>query len=133
MPVIEDDFVLDTEDILAPEAEPGLDNGKAIQNQLGSLFLRMQTLLHVSNSAVQEIIDELFDIGEFAHQNIKTVIDKVLKDNNCIADASVVASLTDEIQTHSNCSQGRGLLAQSTKDSHFIEITLLLLNQLSMC
>lgn len=56
----------------------------------------MQTLLHVSNSAVQEIIDELFDIGEFAHQNIKTVIDKVLKG---IADASVVASLTGEIQT----------------------------------
>lgn len=103
VPVIEDDIVSDTEDILVTdsvfEAGSGLENGKAIQNQLGSLFLRMQTLLHVSNSAVQEIIDELFDIGEFAHQNIKTVIDSILKDNNCIVDASVVTSLIEELQT----------------------------------
>lgn len=101
--VVEEDFVSDTEEIYVsncvPEAEPELENGKAIQNHLGSLFLRMQTLFHISNTAVQEIIDKLFEIGEFAHQNIKTVIEKVLKDNNCIADASVVTSLTDEIQT----------------------------------
>lgn len=102
VPVVDDDFVSDTEDVLVAdsviEAGSGLENGKAIQHQLGSLFIRMQTLLHVSNSAVQEITDELFDIGEFAHQNIKTVIDNILKDNNCIVEASVVTALPKELQ-----------------------------------
>lgn len=59
----------------------------------------MQTILHVSNSAIQEVIDELSDIGEFANQNIKKIIQKVLDANNCVADASDVASLSDEIQS----------------------------------
>lgn len=100
-PLIEQGFVSDTvfESDFVFEEEPECEHGKTIQNQLGSLFLRMQALLHVSNSAVQEIIDELFDIGEFAYQNIKTVIDKVLKDNSVTVDALVVASLTEELQT----------------------------------
>lgn len=49
------------------EAESDFDNGETIKRQLASLFLRMQTILHVSNSAVQEVIDELFDIGDFAY------------------------------------------------------------------
>ncbi len=32
-----------------PEAEPPLENGEAIKNQLASLFLRMQTILHISD------------------------------------------------------------------------------------
>ncbi|XP_049450794.1 uncharacterized protein LOC125900072 [Epinephelus fuscoguttatus] len=97
-----EDFVSDTEESPSydpiPEAEPLFENGEAIKNQLASLLLRMQTILHVSNTAIQEVIDELFDIGEFANQNVKKIIQKVLDANNCVADASVVASLSDEIQ-----------------------------------
>lgn len=59
----------------------------------------MQTILHVSNFAVQEVIDELFDIGDFACKNVKKIIEKVLKENICAADFSVVTSLADEIQS----------------------------------
>ncbi len=99
---VREDSVSDTEKSPSydpiPEAEPLFENGEAIKNQLASLLLRMQTILHVSNSAIQEVIDELFDIGEFANQNIKKIIQKVLDANNCVADASVVASLSDEMK-----------------------------------
>ena len=66
---------------------------------MASLFLRMKTILHVSNSALQEVIDELFDIGDFAYKNIKKIVENVFEENNCAADASVVTSLSDEIQS----------------------------------
>lgn len=101
--VVEDVYVSDTEQStsydLIPEAEPDLDTGEAIKRQLASLFLRMQTILHVSNSAIQEVIDELFDIGNFAYKNIKEIIKRVLEENNCAADGSVVTSLSNEIQS----------------------------------
>ncbi|XP_063763029.1 uncharacterized protein LOC134880193 [Eleginops maclovinus] len=101
--VLEEDSVSGTEASTSydsvPEGVPPLENGEAIKRQLASLFIRMQTILHVSNSAVQEVIDELFDIGDFAYKNIKTIIEKVLEENNCAADASVVTSLSDEIQS----------------------------------
>lgn len=99
--VLEEELISDTEAPPSydsvPEAEPDLKNGEAIKRQLASLFLRMQTILQVSNSAVQEVIDELFDIGNFAYTNIKKIIEKVLEENNCPTDASVVASLSDQI------------------------------------
>lgn len=49
------------------EAEPHLENDEAVKRQLAFLFLHMQTILHISNYAVQEVIDELFDIGYFAY------------------------------------------------------------------
>ena len=70
--VLEEVLVPDPEDIFVSETESGLENVKAIQHQLGTLFLHMQTLLYVSNSAVQEITDELLDIGELAHQHIES-------------------------------------------------------------
>ena len=103
--VLEEGFVSDTEasashdSVPEAEPEPDLENGEAIKRQLASLFLRMQTVLHVSNSALQEVIDELFDIGDFAYKNIKKIIENVLEENNCAADASVVTSLSDEIQS----------------------------------
>lgn len=103
--VLEEEFVSDSEaspshdSVPEAEVEPNLENGEAIKRQLASLFLRMQTILHVSNSAVQEVIDELFDIGDFAYKNIKSIIENVLEKNNCAADASVVTSLSDEIQS----------------------------------
>lgn len=51
----------------------------------------MQTILHVSNSAVEKVIDELFDNGDLAFTNIKKIIENILEDNNCPA----VASLSD--------------------------------------
>ena len=103
--VLEEEFVSDTEaspshdSVPEAEAEPNLKNGEAIKLQLASLFLRMQTILHVSNSALQEVIDELFDIGDFAYKNIKKIEENVFEENNCAADASVVTSLSDEIQS----------------------------------
>lgn len=101
--VIEEDSVSHSEVLpsydTVHEAAPTLDNRESIKNQVASLFLRMQTILHVSNSAIQEVIDELFDIGETAPQNLKKIIEKVLQENNYVADASVVTSLSDEIQS----------------------------------
>lgn len=59
----------------------------------------MQTILHVSNSAVQEVTDEFFDIGDFACENNKKIIETVFKENNYAIDASIIASLSEEIQS----------------------------------
>lgn len=58
------------------------------------LYFSVCKQFYVSNSAVQEVIDELFEVfGDFAYKNIKKIIEKVLEKNNCAADAFIVTSL----------------------------------------
>ncbi|KAL2101492.1 hypothetical protein ACEWY4_003253 [Coilia grayii] len=103
------------------EAEPDREYGEAVKRQLASLCLRMQTILHVSNSAVQEVIDELFDIGDVASKNIRGIIERVLEENNCAVDASVVTSLSDEIQSLNplKCLSREGSLGTERKRQSF--------------
>lgn len=73
---------------------------------------------------MQEVIDELFDFGEFSYQNIKKTVAKVLKENNCEAYACIVTSLSDEVQSlKPDFFQRRRLWALNVKGRHFIERT----------
>lgn len=46
----------------------------SIERRVASLLLRLQAVLHVSQYAIQEIVDDLFDIGECAGQIIRQTV-----------------------------------------------------------
>lgn len=58
----------DEDEQLLPESEFHPVHN-SIQWRIASLLLRLQAVLHVSKTAIQEIVDDLFDIGECAGQN----------------------------------------------------------------
>lgn len=62
----------------ANKEEPQEENEDSIKHRFASLFLQMQTILHVS--AIQKIIDErhcCIDIGELPGKNSKGSIENV--------------------------------------------------------
>lgn len=66
----------------ALEDEKFEDVNEESKRRLASLFLRMQTILHVSKSATQEIVDELNEIGSLVGVCTKRSSEKVLRENN---------------------------------------------------
>lgn len=52
-------------DLLVPEPEFNPAQ-KSVQQRFASLFLRLRAVPHVSQSAFQKIVDDLFDISECA-------------------------------------------------------------------
>lgn len=73
-------------------------SGESVKLKLASLFLRMQTLLHVSKSATQDIVDELYEIGTLAGECTKTSIENVLRQHNCNIEGTTLALITEAIQ-----------------------------------
>ena len=71
---------------------------KPIQRRLASLLLRLQAVLHVSKSAIQEIVDDLFDIGECSGQITRQTIENILAVHNCTSE-ELVSSLTEALQS----------------------------------
>lgn len=74
------------------------DDGESIQHTLASLFLRMQTILHVSKAATQEIVHELYEIGVLAGEFTNRSIEKVLREHNCNTDSSVLRGIRETLQ-----------------------------------
>lgn len=58
-------------------------NVEYFKHRLASLFLRMHTILHVSRSATQEIVESLHDIGTLAGESPKKAIENVLREHSC--------------------------------------------------
>ncbi|KAL7384320.1 hypothetical protein ABVT39_028073 [Epinephelus coioides] len=85
-----------SQDLLLPEPE-FQPLQKSVQRRIGSLLLRLQAVLHVSQSAIQEIVDDLFDIGVCAGQTTRQVIESILKGHNCTSE-ELTSSLTEAIQ-----------------------------------
>lgn len=62
------------------------DNLRAqLQHNLASLFLKMQTVLHVSDMATQEIIEHLSQIFSLTQPLIKKTIKEVLQSHDIFA------------------------------------------------
>ena len=51
----------------------------------------MQTILHVSKSATQEKVNELYEIGVLAGEFTNKSIERVLREHNCSTDNTVVS------------------------------------------
>ena len=63
---------------------------KQIEERLSSLFLRLQAVLHVSQFATQEIVNDIFEIGGLIQNLNKTAIENVIRDcSSSIEDETV--------------------------------------------
>lgn len=65
-----------------------------LQRKLASLFLRMQTLLHVSKSATQEIIDGFYEVSVLTGELIKKLMEQILLQHNINLETSTVITET---------------------------------------
>ncbi|KAG9277980.1 hypothetical protein AMEX_G5760 [Astyanax mexicanus] len=70
---------------------------EALEHKIASLFLRMQTVLHVSKSALQKIVEELNDILHFSKFNSLQKIKDVLGQHNIEIDDWVVQEINDAV------------------------------------
>lgn len=68
----------------------------------------MQTVLHVSESATQQITENVNDIVSFSNLHIVTVIEDILKKHNCNVNQSVLKEILGIIHKVSplNCKSG---------------------------
>lgn len=64
------------------------DDESDIKRRLGLLLLRMQAVLHISKSATQEIVDELYDIGVLTGELSKNSIKRALQKSQ-ISDTTI--------------------------------------------
>ncbi|KAK0131464.1 hypothetical protein N1851_033866 [Merluccius polli] len=94
---LEDDVELGLNSDDADEYEEE-DIGEIIKYSLASLFLRMQTVLHVSKSAIQDIVDELYQISLLTQTFTFRSIKPILEHHNCKCDAPLLAQVSDIVQ-----------------------------------
>lgn len=72
-------------------------NFDSVEHKIASLFLCMQTLLHVSKSASQKIIEEFHDILTFSQIHSCQRLKEVLTQNNIEADDDVIKNINDAL------------------------------------
>lgn len=68
-----------------------------IKHRLASLFLRMESILHVSKTAIQEIVEELGSIGSNVGELAKMSVKRILNGHNCSLDSSVISAITETV------------------------------------
>lgn len=73
------------------------ENVEALEHKIASLFLCMQTVLHVSKSAVQKIIEELNDILHFSKFHSFQRIKEVLSEHSVKVDNRVIQEINDAV------------------------------------
>lgn len=70
---------------------------QCLEHKIARLFLCMQTLLHVSKSALQRIIEEISDILKFSQVHSFQRIKQVLAEQNIEADDDVIKNINDAL------------------------------------
>ncbi|XP_060761703.1 uncharacterized protein LOC132891510 isoform X1 [Neoarius graeffei] len=100
----------------------------SLRNQLkkyvSSLFLKMQAILHISDTATQEIVDHLNEVFSLSEPLIKEAVHDVLtKNGHCISESAlseVVAAIMDcNVLSTSTCKGAE--LSSSKRRKTFIE------------
>lgn len=69
----------DLEDREDSSSEELHDQGKQLEHNLASLFLKMQTILHTPESCVQEVKQQLIQICELSQPLLHNSVRDVLK------------------------------------------------------
>ncbi|XP_057181928.1 uncharacterized protein LOC130548896 [Triplophysa rosa] len=83
-----------------------------LHHKLASFFLRLQTVLHVSKAATQEIVNELASIFSVAEEFAPKIIEDVLNKHKCAVSDTVISAIK-EIIVKANP------LSSLTKSGHF--------------
>nr|XP_023651070.1 uncharacterized protein LOC111835233 isoform X1 [Paramormyrops kingsleyae]XP_023651071.1 uncharacterized protein LOC111835233 isoform X1 [Paramormyrops kingsleyae] len=92
------DLSVDESDSCEPVVEEEHDFVKIVNNKLGCLFLKLESVFNVSNRCIDEIVDELQFISSAASRPvIKQIIDTTLQRNSCNVDESVVSDLVENL------------------------------------
>ena len=95
-----------------------------LKKNLSSLFLKMQAILHVSNTATQEIVDDLNDIFSLSELLIKEAVSDILQRNGHIITeptlSEVVAAVMDCNVLSTSTSKGAELSSHKRRKT-FIE------------
>lgn len=68
-----------------------------LHRKLASFFLRLQTVLHVSKAATQEIVNELTSIFTVAEEFTPNIIEDVLSKHNCAISDTVISAIKEII------------------------------------
>lgn len=69
-----------------------------LEHKIAQLFLSMQTVLHISKSAIQKIVEQLHDILEFSKCYALDNIREILAKHNIVIDNNqVLQDITDEL------------------------------------
>lgn len=55
------------------------DLGKQLEHNLAALFLKMQTVLHIPESSIQEVIQQLVEICELSQPLLHNSVKEILK------------------------------------------------------
>lgn len=99
--------------------EDGIED--SIKHSLASLFLRMQAVLHISKSAIQEIVDDLYEINRIAQDYSIRSIRRTIQQHNCNPDVSILTQVFDIVQRASplNFLYKEGQLGTTHKRSKF--------------
>ena len=72
-----------------------------IERAVAALLLKLESILHVSSSAIDEIVSELqYIVGSVSAPVTHTIIDQILKKNNCHLDKTVLKELADSVCKH---------------------------------
>ncbi|KAG9278069.1 hypothetical protein AMEX_G5864 [Astyanax mexicanus] len=110
-------------DLLEVESQCDAGNLRAeLQRNLASLFLKMQTVLHVSNMATQEIIEHLSQIFALSQPLIKKTISDVLQSFDVpVTEASieqVVSAVMDSNILTSSTAEGQDLSSAKRRKTY---------------
>lgn len=65
------------------------DLGKQLEHNLAALFLKMQTILHIPESSVEEIIQQLLRISELSQPLLHSSVKDILKLHTDVDDSVV--------------------------------------------
>lgn len=65
------------------------DLGKQLEHNLAALFLKMQTVLHIPESSIQEVIQQLVQICELSQPLLHNSVKEILKQYTDIDDSTV--------------------------------------------
>lgn len=67
--------------------------GKHFEHNLASLLLKMQTILHIPESAVQEVIQHLWQIHDLSQPLLYSNVKAILKKHHLDVDESLIKEI----------------------------------------
>ena len=76
-----------------------------IEHKIASILLKIENILHVSSTAVDELVEELSYVSLISKPLIEKTLNTVLRDNNCNMDSQTVEKLAHAVSTHNPISQ----------------------------
>lgn len=92
-----EDEVSESHSVLEPTALDTSQLFDKLQPDLAAFFLKLQTVLHVSERAVQEIVKQLDQLVHLSQPLIKVAVSKVLAENQCCVPESVVDEIVEAV------------------------------------